>query len=168
MGSFEEWWNADLLPRDEGRLHELVPKANRELLFINNHGSRFLRTARDVEITYTVTRKAWLGYFTPEQCRGVIDYLQGGAFFASYLPIGQIPVERGSDWPALEDVDRLAVTVRGTIATAEGWHITERLATIPNEAYQWERMELSQHQGVPANHAENPGGSSDGAGEHRG
>src|SRR5437870_6495573 len=86
-----------------------------------------------------VTRKAWLGYFAPESCRGIVDYLQGGAFFASYLPIGQVPVDRGSDWQEVADLERLAVNIRGTIATTEGWRISEGAGTVPRDAYEWER-----------------------------
>src|SRR5262245_61352883 len=41
---------------------------------------------------------AWLSQFTPDECRGLVDYLDGEAFIASHLPVGQIPVERDHRW----------------------------------------------------------------------
>jgi hypothetical protein len=31
------------------------------------------------QISYQVNRRAWLGQFTPDECRGLVDYLDGVA-----------------------------------------------------------------------------------------
>jgi hypothetical protein len=75
------------------------------------------------QMSYQVDRRAWLGQFTPDECRGLVDYLDGKAFIASHLPVGQIPVERDDRWVEIDDPDGVAVNTRGTVVTTIGFEI---------------------------------------------
>jgi hypothetical protein len=73
---------------------------------------------------YEVARRAWLGQFTPNQCRGLVDYLDDNAFTASHLPIGEILTERNDQWVEIDDPDGVAVRIRGTVVTTIGYQLT--------------------------------------------
>jgi hypothetical protein len=122
--TFERLWNAGHLHRDVGPTHTLRdPRLkNLQLEVQSSSGDRAWRPISEFTLTYTVSRRAWLGSFTPDQCRGVLNY-EDGAFQVSYLPIGAIPVQRGPEWQELEDPDALAATVPGCIVTTESWQI---------------------------------------------
>ena len=77
----------------------------------------------DLQVVYEVERRAWLGQFTPNQCRGLVDYLDDDAFTASHLPIGEIPTERNDQWVEIDDPDGVAVRIRGTLVTTIGYEL---------------------------------------------
>ena len=62
------------------------------------------------QMSYQVDRRTWLGQFTPDECRGRVDYLDGEAFIASHLTVGQIPVERHDRRVEIDDPDGVAVS----------------------------------------------------------
>jgi hypothetical protein len=66
-----------------------------------------------------------LGQFRPDQCRGLIDYLDGRAFVASYLPISEIPAERDESWKAIDDSSEVALSIRGTVVTTARMQILD-------------------------------------------
>ena len=86
-------------------------------------------------ISYTVSQRAWRGAFTPEECRGVLNY-QDGSFRSSYLPIGAIPTKRGEDWQEIENPDKLAVSLPGLLLT------TERVLLIDETNMKWAGTEI--------------------------
>ena len=69
---------------------------------------------------YVVHSSTWLGKFQPEECRGLVDYLNDQAFTASYLPESMFPLKRDKNWEPVEDVAKLAITATqtGVIGTA--------------------------------------------------
>ena len=75
------------------------------------------RPVKQFALVYTVEQATWLGQFRPDQCRGLIDYLDEYAFVVSYLPIGEIPVERDNSWKAIDDSKDVVLSVRGTVVT---------------------------------------------------
>lgn len=83
-------------------------------------------------IMYEVARRAWLGQFTPDECRGLVDYLHDNAFIASHLPVGQVPVERDERWVEIDDPDGVAVNTRGTVVTTIGFEIAPGSGTVEN------------------------------------
>lgn len=56
----------------------------------DQQGQIVWRKVDEMNLVYTVDRRAWLGSFTPEQCRGALNY-KDNSFQISYLPIGALP-----------------------------------------------------------------------------
>ena len=81
-------------------------------------------------IMYEVARRAWLGQFAPDECRGLVDYLDDNAFIASHLPVGQVPVERDERWVEIDDPDGVAINTRGTVVTTIGFEIAPGFGTL--------------------------------------
>lgn len=123
LTTFVNAWNAGQLPRTPGPQHFIRPdQSNYEIKVWNKADEVCWRNFEDFHLSYTVSRKSWLGSFTPEECRGVLNY-QDGIFHPSYLPIGSIPTKRDSSWREIEDTEKLAVTIPGYFVTTEGWQI---------------------------------------------
>lgn len=118
--TFERRWNAGELDRTCGEMHTIVPEQTGITLRVDN-GS--WRPVTSVILQYIVERKAWLGYFSPSECRGILDRIED-AFTVSYLDIGDIPMARDESWTPIQDPDKLVVTTKGTLVTTEGWQIS--------------------------------------------
>jgi Restriction endonuclease len=122
LAIFEQLWNARAIPDTVGVQHHLQypPMA---VPVEGGDGQTRWRTAT-YTMVYQVGRRAWLGQFTPAECRGLVDYLDDNAFTVSHLPTGQIPVERDDRWVEVDDPDKVAVNVRGAMVTTTGFEIT--------------------------------------------
>jgi hypothetical protein len=121
--TFVDAWNAGKLPRKVAESNKVrSDKSGYEILVCNESGEECWRHVKDIFLEYIVSQKAWIGSFTPEQCRGILNY-KDGLFQPSYLPIGSLPLKRDSSWKEVEDPETLAVNVPGYLITTEGWQI---------------------------------------------
>lgn len=120
LETFERRWNAGELDRTCGITHTIAPKQTEIELRVDN-GS--WRPVTSLSLQYVVERRAWLGYFSPSECRGILDRVED-VFTATYLDIGDIPMTREESWIPIEDPDRLVVATKGTLVTTEGWQIS--------------------------------------------
>ena len=124
LDTFERHWNEGALRRDLNALHTLNgPTGDAAMLVTDATGKRQWRPARNIRMPYTVQRRAWLGQFEPADCRGLIDHLDQQAFLASYLPAASIPAQRDDAWQPIDDPDAVAVSIRGTVVTSEGYEV---------------------------------------------
>jgi hypothetical protein len=118
---FEQLWNERAIPDTPGVQHTIQSAPlSAPVLRVDGHAE--WRDV-DLQVVYEVDRRAWLGQFTPNQCRGLVDYLDSNAFTASHLPIGEIPTERNDQWVEIDDPDGVAVRVRGTLVTTIGYKL---------------------------------------------
>jgi hypothetical protein len=125
LATFERRWNEGTISQQPGPKHTLRDSRPLTTMVIAADGQQVWRPVEDFAITYTVRQKSWLGYVTPEICRGVVDYLQDAAFVASHLPLGQLPTERDDNWTRIDDPAEVVVRTRGTLVTSEAVVILE-------------------------------------------
>jgi hypothetical protein len=118
---FEQLWNARAIPDTPGQPHT-VQSPPLSTPVEDTNGQMVWRSA-PFQMVYEVHRRAWLGQFTPDECRGLVDYLDDNAFIASHLPVGQIPVERDEHWVEIDDPDDVALNTRGALVTTIGFEI---------------------------------------------
>jgi hypothetical protein len=128
IAGFERLWNERMIPDTPGVTHGLKI-APLSVPVVGTDGQTLWRPTA-FEMSYQVDRRAWLGQFTPDECRGLVDYLDGEAFIASHLPVGQIPVERDDRWIEIDDPDGVAVNTRGMVVTTIGFEITPGSGTV--------------------------------------
>ncbi|MGY0233919.1 restriction endonuclease [Longispora urticae] len=117
MSTFERYWGGPDAIRTLGQIHHLLSDQPVQAIVQDSNGQVQLRPVQALTIAYTIDRKVWLGQFRPAECRGLVDYLDGQAFTASYLPLAEIPAQRSDEWEEVDAVDRLAITTRGTVVT---------------------------------------------------
>lgn len=124
-GFFEEQWNSQRLPRDVGPTTyvQIGGPNGMELEITDVSGIAVWRPIAALGVEYVVRSKSWLGQFEPSRCRGYIDYLNGGAFYASYLPETELPSQRDDDWVPIDNVDVVAICPQGTLVTSEGYEV---------------------------------------------
>jgi hypothetical protein len=123
IAAFERHWNGPTAQRGLGATHILASDDETvEIVVRDANGELQFRPASNFRIEYTIERRSWLGEFEPKECRGLIDYLDGQAFKASYLPLSEIPMRRDSRWHKIDSPEGIAVTIRGTVVTATGYH----------------------------------------------
>jgi hypothetical protein len=96
-------------------LHHLTSNLPVEAFVLDAAGNQQLRPVVGYEIIYEVQQRLWLGKFQPDECRGLVNYLDGQAFTASHLPVSAIPMQRDQRWEQVADPDRFALTARGTV-----------------------------------------------------
>ncbi|MFC6596947.1 restriction endonuclease [Kitasatospora paranensis] len=114
MATFASLWADGKVNNQPGVLHHLKPEGAAKALIFDAAGNRQLRPLKDYAVAYVVESKTWLGRFQPDECRGMVDYLDGQAFTASHLPDSAIPMHRDHRWEPVENPEKLAVTMRGT------------------------------------------------------
>src|SRR5262249_31378073 len=74
LSTFERAWNDGRLPRGVDQDHHIHdPSRTFEILAWDATGNQVWRPY-DLDVTYKVTRKAWLGSFSPDQCVGLLHY----------------------------------------------------------------------------------------------
>lgn len=130
LSTFERLWNAQAIPHTPGALHTFPPSAEPvSVLFEDTDGNKQWRPTQ-FEMIYEVDYRAWLGQFTPAECRGFVDYLYHDAFIVSHLPIGQIPVERDERWVEINDPNEVALNTRGTLVTTTSAEIVPGSAKV--------------------------------------
>jgi Restriction endonuclease len=123
VSTFERLWNAGAIPRTLGTLHTFPPSAKPVSVLIEDTNGKKLWRPTEFDMVYEVDYRAWLGQFTPAECRGLVDYLQDNAFIVSHLPIGQIPIERDERWAEIDDPKEVVLNVRGTLVTTTGFEV---------------------------------------------
>jgi hypothetical protein len=116
ISTFQRYWNSPGANRTPGTQLALLSSEPLSAVVKDQLGTIRLRPVRHFSTNYAVDVESWLGRFQPDDCRGLIDYLDAGAFTASYLPLSQIPIRRDPKWERV-DPDILAVSTRGTIVT---------------------------------------------------
>jgi hypothetical protein len=119
--TFARHWNDGLIDRTPGHRHKL-PKIEGANVRIRR-GGKATWVPADIQIDYSVERKAWLGQFQPGECRGIIDHLDDETFTATYLSPSSVPFERDKSWQAVEDPSKIAPTLRGTVVVTEEYQI---------------------------------------------
>jgi hypothetical protein len=96
---FERLWNARAILDTPGEQHRI--QSEPLSVTVRETNGRTAWRSANLQMTYEVDRKTWLGQFTPDECRGLVDYLDDNAFIVSHLPVGQIPFERDERWVAV-------------------------------------------------------------------
>lgn len=123
LETFERVWNEGKLPQDIGRTQR-VREPGRELyLCVQDAAGQIAWRPFELVVEYTVSRKAWLGSFSPSECIGILHYEEGK--FVGEFSAASIPRSRGADWVEVEDLDQLAVSIPGTVVSSEGWQVVE-------------------------------------------
>ncbi|MCA1605695.1 MAG: restriction endonuclease, partial [Acidobacteria bacterium] len=125
LGTFARLWNARRLPCDPDMNHRVRDERPLRALVQDASGAMRWRPVMELALHYTVEQSAWLGQFRPNQCRGLIDYLDGQAFFASYLPFDEVPLQRDDSWTEIESPADVALSIRGTVVASEGIQILD-------------------------------------------
>jgi hypothetical protein len=129
LTTFERLWNARAIPHAPGMLHTLGFSKPVSILVEDTNGHKVWRPT-GFDMVYEVDYRAWLGQFTPAECRGLVDYLDDNAFIASHLPIGQIPTERDERWVKIDDPNEVVLNTRGTLVTTTGFEVVPGSATV--------------------------------------
>lgn len=128
MDIFTELWNSDAIPRNFRKVGDQysidVNSVDTLKIVVWNENQKKLtwRDIKSIKIEYTVSKKSWLGSFSPEECRGILNYADN-VFQPSYLKIGEIPFEKGKDWKEIDEPDQLAITNPGILVTTEHWRL---------------------------------------------
>ena len=117
---FERKWNALKLDRSCGTIHNLVPE-QKDIKVLVDGG--VWRPVESLIIKYIVYRRAWLGYFRPSECRGILNRIKN-EFTVSYFNIGDIPMKRDESWVPVEDPEKLVIATKGILVTTERWEIS--------------------------------------------
>ncbi|MCR4332473.1 MAG: hypothetical protein NUV34_07220, partial [Sulfuricaulis sp.] len=146
FGTFTRAWNEGRIPRDVGKLHHLQDPSLKlvELATMDKDSQLAWRPVEELTMAYTVSRRAWLGSFSPEECRGILNY-SNGTFTVSHLPIGVLPKQRDASWNEIEDPDKLAVSIPGTVITTEGWQVDPNTAQFGGAEIQFADAEMKWH-----------------------
>lgn len=130
LSTFERLWNAQAIPRTPGTLHTFPrPDKPVSVLVEDTNGNKVWRPT-EFDMVYEVDYRAWLGQFTPAECRGLVDYLDNNAFIVSHLPIGQIPVQRDERWAEIDDPREVVLNTRGTLVTTISLEIVSGSGTV--------------------------------------
>jgi hypothetical protein len=124
VSTFLEKWNNGELPMTVGPSHGLYDPRPLKARIESPSGQEIWREFMDFALVYTVRRDAWLGWFTPEESRGLIDHVNGGIFLASHLPLDQIPSELDPLWEKIDNPGELAISIPGTVVTTLGFQIS--------------------------------------------
>lgn len=111
---------------------------------MDKSGQLIWRPVEELTMAYAVSRRVWLGSFSPEECRGILNY-SNGTFTVSHLPIGVIPKQRDASWREIEDPDKLVVSIPGTVVTTERWQIDPNTAQIGEPEIEFADAEMKWH-----------------------
>lgn len=130
LETFVRKWNASELDRRCGMTHTLIPEQREIKVLI---GKGIWRPVTSLIFQYVVNRRAWLGYFSPSECRGILDRLKD-EFTVSYFNIGDIPMVRDESWVPVEDPEKVVIATKGTLVTTECWQVSTDGATFYNFA----------------------------------
>jgi hypothetical protein len=126
MDLFANPWNDGVIPRnfkDIGQNYDMKVDSKDFNLFIKDANDTLTyRKINKFEINYTVEKRCWYGFFTPEECRGILNY-SSKKFLPSYLPIGSMPVKRDENWKQIDDPQKLAINMSEEIITTENWRM---------------------------------------------
>ncbi len=116
LNTFIQMWNEGKLDTRLNLTHT-VSSEQKGIELLTKKG--IWRPIDSLNLLYKVKRKgAWLGYFSPSDCRGILDRLKN-KFAISYFNIGDIPMERDSSWIPVDDPEKVAVETKGIFATTK-------------------------------------------------
>ncbi len=121
---FQRLWNSEQAPREPG-MHTYVVPGRWKMLYQDASGSDIWGPVSDVTYNYTVTRRSWLGQYRPQDCRGLIDFLEGDTFVPTYVNLSDVPMRRDESWTPIEDPDKVALNIKGVVLTIEAFHIDD-------------------------------------------
>lgn len=117
--TFRTMWNEGSLPSMEpGTKRTVTSKEPVEVMVRDAAGLDRRRLVDSYGFAYVVHETVWLGKFQPQECRGLVDYLNDQAFTASYLPENTLPLRRDEEWEPIEDLSKLAITATQTVVVA--------------------------------------------------
>jgi|SRR5215213_151283 len=126
MDLFSKSWNDGAIPRnfkDIGQNYVMKVNSKNFNLFIKDANDKLTyRKINKLEFKYTVEKRYWYGFFSPEECRGILNYTSK-RFLPSYLPIGSIPVKRDENWKQIEDPSKLVINTPEEIISTENWRL---------------------------------------------
>ncbi len=142
VSTLKAHWNGVKAARTPGVQHRFTHDQPVQAVVLDASGKRSFRPAHHLAFTYVVETKTWLGRFQPRECRGLVAYLDQASFIASYLPDGQVPIQRDESWIVIDHPDKLGLVPHGTVVVAqtpmvindlkfEQFHV-ERIGPIPN------------------------------------
>ena len=120
LETFMRKWNTGELDRRCGTTHNLEPEQTKIKVLI---GKGVWQPVESLIIQYVVNHRAWLGYFTPSECRGILDRIKD-EFTVSYFNIGDIPMVRDESWVPVEYPEKVVVSTKGTLVTTERWQVS--------------------------------------------
>jgi len=126
LSTFEKLWNQNKINRTPGMLHHLESEKPLKCLVIKTDKTKIWKIPESVWLVYIVEEKNWFGHFKPEECRGIVNYLQDGTFYASSLPIGMLPFSKDKEWRPIEKPNEIIVQTRGTLVTTSNWVFINR------------------------------------------
>jgi hypothetical protein len=86
------------------------------------NGQLSYRKIKKLKMDYVVSKKSCYGYFTPEECRGILNE-SNGEFLPSFLPMGQIPVKRDNSWTPIDNPEDSAINFPAYFVTVENWQL---------------------------------------------
>lgn len=128
LGSFERAWNQGRLPREVGTMHHVRDPSKTFQIRAWDADQQVVWRDFDLDLSYTIRRRSFLGTFSPEQCTGLLHYEDGR--FVGTFPPGSIPQRREDEWTEIDDPDLLSVQVPGSLVVSEGWQVIEGSANV--------------------------------------
>lgn len=114
---FANIWNIGELDRAPGK-HGKRSRKGLDIPYRDNQG-REVWGKLDIEFTYEVRRKSWLGQYRPSDCRGLLDFIESDLFIPSYMNLSDIPTKRDESWIEVDDPDKVALNTVGLLITTE-------------------------------------------------
>lgn len=118
----ENLWNERKIPTAPGTVHSLDFPMPLYIQTLDKNEISW-QPLESFKMNYAVNRQCQLGFFKPEECRGLWNYLEN-IFTVSHLPLGQLPERPETGWIPIEDGDKLAITTNASLVVCEGWKIT--------------------------------------------
>jgi restriction endonuclease len=123
-------WNCGIVERRDGGPYRFDPGENMVVAASRPNGAVVERNVSKLRGEYMARRSTYLGRFSPDNCRGVVDYLNNDAFILSYLPADQLPLRRNENWQRIDGLERLAIETRGTFVTMEQFGVDPTKAEV--------------------------------------
>ncbi len=126
---FKEKWNDWKIDKTPNKKHKFPLPDNLSVRTILNNGIETWQPIENFQLIYELKmKKSLLGYFQPNECRGIIDYQNDDAFIASHLPsFNEIPKIPEKGWQPIEDPEKIAINIKSTLLTIEKF---ERIESI--------------------------------------
>jgi len=103
LATFERAWNEGSLSQEPAVEHRVTSDQQVEAQVVDAADKPQLRPVSNYGFVYVVKAQTWLGKFQPEECRGLVDYLDDRSFYVSYLPESAVPFQRDEQWEPVED-----------------------------------------------------------------
>ncbi|MEV6928041.1 hypothetical protein AB0M46_26550 [Dactylosporangium sp. NPDC051485] len=128
-------WNAGEVNRDPGDHIETLSDGW-TFLYEGNDGREQWGIIEELSFQYLVRQQAWLGQYRPQDCRGLIDHLEGEIFVPSYISFEDLPIKRDESCVAISDPERVILDAKGLFITAENFNVdagTYLSATVSDE-----------------------------------